>query len=137
MFKKKGEVLSILLFLSAGFYFFFGIKERTEMLEGNTVYTIAKITSVVFGPRTAPAYTFTFKYNKKSYESVFSLAGNSLRSASKKIRNEKIGKHYLVKFSTLKPKYNELILDKIVSDSLVNCCFGDSWDEIPNDPKMN
>ena len=123
--------LSVFIIALILIYFHRLYSDRQEALNENYCFVIVQINSIEYGSRTAPVYLYDLYFNNKIYKGVFSLAGNKLRESTKTERNSLIGNNYLAKVSRVKPKFNELLIDKHVPDSLVECCKYYVWNKPP------
>ena len=127
---RRIEIILISLFLVAGVYMFCLNKSRNHYLNGSEVsYSIGKIKEVKFGAKVSPSFYYEFYINAKLIEGKSNVG--ALRGEGKSFLRSMVGDYYLVKFSTKKNKFNILLTDKKVPDSLSVNCLKCSWDKVP------
>jgi len=130
------NIISLIVIIIPISYFFYLKNKydpiRKELFEGkNVIYKITEIEDLKYHTRTGPTFSFVFTYNDEVYDERFSLTGNPLRQLSGKELQKYIGKKFLVKFNKEHPIINELLIDKIITDSLIKCCKNKSWSKLP------
>lgn len=99
--------------------------QRNRLLNSDEVlYTVGITTKIKYHSRVSPSiyYVFSTRNNEK-IEGRISFKG-------KRHKDKYINKKFFVKYSTEKPIYSEIYLDKSVPDSLYNCtnCY---WEKPP------
>lgn len=129
--KQTFNIVMIIIVIIIGFYIYFSSESREKQLSDktNTRFAIGKIIDFEIGARVPPWFTYTFNTGNGTAEGRYNLY-DSLRNASMTYQKSFIGKKFLVKFSLENPKYNEMYMNKSISDSLLNCntCI---WDKPP------
>lgn len=127
--KKVGlEIISGLIILGVTCYLYFGIKDRNKVLDDNSKisYAIGEIVEILPGGRMSRSLKYEY-----GIERVSGVAGTENTEFNIPGGYESyLGKYFIVKFSK-DNRYSELLWGEPVSDSLVKCCFGQSWNEIP------
>lgn len=113
-------------------WFFAGYFDKKKKLSSeNIAYAITEISEHYSGSYGIGGYKYFIYIKGNKYKGSISLGYNSYIRDKPGKYNYYVGKNYLVKFSKDNPKYNELLFDKPVSDSLLQCCRTDIWDELP------
>jgi len=117
------KFILILLLVFAGLYMYIGNNDRSTHLNSDNVkYTTGEIIDFGWGAKSPPSFTFIFYVNDKKIKSYYSIV-NELATTidNETAKKQYIGKKYLVKYSTTKPKYNIMDLSKPIPDSLSKC----------------
>ncbi len=129
--KKLFNTIMILLFVALVGYLYFGIQYRNNLMKDENVnYTIGNVIDYEFGAKVAPWFTFNFYVDEKIWEGEYSINDTLRRKSSSYLKRKYIGKKFFVKYSIIKPKFNELYLYKPVPDSLLDCVKC-AWEEPP------
>lgn len=107
----------------AGLYIYIGVNDRfTHLNSDNVKYTTGEIIDFGWGAKTPPSFTFIFYVNEKKIKSYYSITDELAMTINNDIaKKQYIGKKYLVKYSTQKPRYNIMDLRKPAPDSLLKC----------------
>jgi len=111
--KKKiilNSILIIGIFIFV-YYTFSLITERRELLSKNYNFAIGKVTSFEVGAKVSPWLAYEFEVNSKRYYGTYSIDYNKIKNP-----NTYVNKYFLVKYSTVKPKYNEINLNSPITN---------------------
>jgi hypothetical protein len=129
---KIGKFISIGIFILLGIYLYWRVQDRKEKLTvEETFYTVGKITGYEYGAKVSPWWNFEF-YDGRELRQAKSSIDNSLSGKPSAEWKKYVGNKFFVKYNALKPKYNEIYLNKPAPDSLIICdkC---KFDKIPTD----
>lgn len=125
------EIILVSLFIVTGIYMVVNNMERNYSLNKAEVgYSIGKITGVKYGAKTGYSFLYEFYIEQNLFEGSM-FVENELNRKGKEYLKTLIGNYYLVKYSKENTKYNELLTNKIVSDSLIDNCLKSSWNTPP------
>ncbi len=130
--KNLSKILLISFILFAGIYIYLGHKDRvTNLNDGKIKFTIGVIVDFNWGAKSSPWFTYEFYIDDKKHVGRYDIV-NELATVinNEEAKSKYFGKKYLVKYSTHKPKYNEMYLNKPIPDSL-HQCVKCSWDTKP------
>ncbi len=112
--------------------FLLGTIRKKNYLSSDTVkYSIALITRVRVNAKSTPSFEYYFYYGGKRIEQTSGIIDNKHSGKGMNyLRSRFVGNHYLVKFSSEKTYYNELLVHVKLPNSIYNCmdCV---WDELP------
>lgn len=132
MFTKKylPSYLIISFFFILIIYFFIGNYQRNKYLyDKNTLFTIGIISDIKFGGKVSTDFVYKFIYVNETFDCR--ISSQKLSEQNNNLKSY-IGKKYFVKFSTEKPEYSEIYLDKPVPKDFVYK-EGQTWSKIPVD----
>ena len=129
---KIGNLLLVAFLVFGGIYIYWRIQDRNEKLNNEKIfYTVGKIIDYKQGAKVSPSWVFEF-YDGEKIREVSNFMDDNLSGKSHSDWKQYIGKKFFVKYSAIKPKYNEIYLDKPAPDSIIECnkC---KFDKIPSD----
>lgn len=121
------------LIISVGLYMYFGSKYRNRLLkEEPTLYVIGKITDIKFPGKRPPYFIYYFYDGEDLRKGTYRVnMDKQLRKESDSyLKRTYVGKKYLVRYSALSPRFNEMYLNISIPDSLWDCekC---TWQVLP------
>lgn len=133
--KKRNKVIKVVSYFIIIFTVFYMIHlnmKRAAILDDNAniKFTIGEVIDFKYGAKTSPWFVYKFFINGIEYKNNYSIS-DTLRKKSGVYLKSFIGKSFFVKYNVIKPKFNQMYLNKSVSDSLTNS-KNHTWNKIPD-----
>ena len=124
--RKKRKKVFRLIFISAVFLFIalviYKNIERIDLLKRDVSYEVGKIVSFELGASVNPWFDYEFYIEDKKYEGKYNII-EGMDMERVRYYKKYVGKYFYVKYSTLKPNFNEIDINNPVIDSIVKRHF--------------
>jgi len=118
---KIGKYIPIGIIILFGIYLIWGVSDRKEKLTKlKTYYTVGKIIDYKRGAKVSPSWIYEF-YDGEKIREVSHFMDDNFSGKSDSDWKPYIGKKFFVKYSAIKPLYNEIYLDRPAPDSIIKC----------------